>query len=47
MRINDDARDAYASIKDDIVTRSNGERATYVAIKEEEYSDFFENVLKD
>jgi len=45
MCINDEARDAYTHIKDDIVARSNGERANYVAIKEEEYSDFFEKVI--
>lgn len=45
LRINDKARDAYASIKDDIVARSKDDRPTYVAIKEDEYNDFFENML--
>ena len=45
LKSNDNARDAYAKIKDDIVARSNGERANYVTIKEDEYGDFFENML--
>ncbi|MDP6041533.1 MAG: GrpB family protein [Candidatus Latescibacteria bacterium] len=45
LRINDDARNAYQKIKEDIVARSNGDRKTYVTIKEEEFGDFFEKII--
>lgn len=45
LRINDDARNAYQQIKEDIVARSNDDRKTYVTIKENEYGNFFEEML--
>ena len=46
MRSHDEARDKYNQIKEEILTKVGVDnRAGYVQMKEEEYRDFFEDVI--
>lgn len=46
LRSHDEARDRYNQIKEEILTKVGTEnRAGYVQMKEEEYGDFFEDVI--
>ena len=46
MRNHDEARDKYNQIKEEIMKKVGSEnRAGYVQMKEENYRDFFEDVI--
>ena len=47
LRSHDEARDRYNQIKEEILTKVGSEnRAGYVQMKEEEYRDFFEEIIE-